>query len=150
MKRRRFFSFMSVALAFMLLYSYPTQAENAQRHYDGLEIRAKHEPVKQEVKMQGKRHRVIRANVSAYTSSIEECGKSDGITASGRRATPRHTIAMDGVPFGTIVEIEDVLYRVEDRFGGGYTDRIDIYMESKEEALRFGRKYIDVKIMEEG
>ena len=58
------------------------------------------------------------------------------------------TIAMDGVPFGTLVEIDGHVYTVEDRFGGGYTDRIDIYMETKAEAFRWGRRWLEVKIFE--
>lgn len=58
------------------------------------------------------------------------------------------TIAMDGVPFGTEVEINGRRYVVEDRFGGGYTDRIDIFMDSKSEALRWGRRWLEVKIYE--
>ena len=88
------------------------------------------------------------ANISAYTAADDECGKGDGITASGRRAMAGRTIAMDGVPFGTLVEIDGHVYTVEDRFGGGYTDRIDIYMETKAEAFRWGRRYLEVKIFE--
>lgn len=91
--------------------------------------------------------RKIVANVSAYTADSDECGKSDGITASGKRATAGRTIAMDGVPFGTQVRINGNIYIVEDRFGGGYSDRIDIFMNSKAEAFNFGRQYIEVEIL---
>ena len=91
-------------------------------------------------------YRVALCNISAYTSSSDECGKDDGITASGVQAVAGRTIAMDGIPFGTKVEIEGHIYTVEDRFGGGYTDRIDIYMDSKEEAFRWGRRWLEVKI----
>ncbi len=93
-------------------------------------------------------YRTMLANISAYTAADDECGKGDGITASGRRAVAGRTIAMDGVPFGTLVEIDGHVYTVEDRFGGGYTDRIDIYMETKAEAFRWGRRYLEVKIFE--
>lgn len=86
--------------------------------------------------------------MSAYTADSDECGKGDGITASGKRAVAGRTIAMDGVPFGTKVEVEGRVYIVEDRFGGGYTDRIDIFMDTKHEAFKFGRKYLQVKIFE--
>lgn len=89
------------------------------------------------------------ANISAYTASVDECGKSDGITASGAKAKPHHTIACDHLPFGTTVFIDGLPYVVEDRFGGGYTDRLDIYMETKEEAFEFGRQWKIVEILEE-
>ena len=97
---------------------------------------------------QAKPYREVVCNVSAYTASDDECGKGDGITASGRRATAGRTIAMDGVPFGTRVEIEGHTYIVEDRFGGGYSNRIDVFMNSKREAFQFGRKHIKVKIFD--
>lgn len=88
------------------------------------------------------------ANCSAYTASADECGgDSSGITASGSVATEERTIAMDNVPFGTVVRIYGREYVVEDRFGGNYTDRIDIYFESKADALAFGRRQIEVEIL---
>jgi len=53
---------------------------------------------------------------------------------------------MDGVPFGTEVEIDGHVYVVEDRFGGEYSNRIDIYMDTKSEAFRWGRRYMKVRI----
>lgn len=88
-------------------------------------------------------------NVSAYTASADECGKSDGITASGAKVKAEHTIASDHLPFGTIVMIDGESYVVEDRFNGGYTDRIDIYMKTKKEAFAFGRQWKIVQILRE-
>ena len=86
-------------------------------------------------------------NVSAYTASVRECGKSDGITASGVKATEGRTVAADHLPFGTIVRINGQEYIVEDRFGGGYADRLDIYMEHEADAWHFGRQYLEVEIV---
>lgn len=88
----------------------------------------------------------VFANVSAYSPTIEECGKDDGITASGEPAVEGRTIAMDNVPFGTKVEINGDIYIVEDRFGGDYRNRVDIYMSSRHNAERFGRQYMLIKI----
>lgn len=78
--------------------------------------------------------------LTAYTASVEECGKADGITASGTKATQGRTIAADHLPFGTLVEIDGHLYTVEDRFGGGYTNKIDIYFDNYRDAINFGRQ----------
>lgn len=91
-------------------------------------------------------YREVYCNISAYTAHSDETGRGDGITASGRKAQAGRTIAMDDVPFGTRVEINGHIYIVEDRFGGGYTNRIDIYMNAKEEAFQWGRRYLTVKI----
>ena len=74
--------------------------------------------------------------LTAYTASVEECGKADGITASGTKATQGRTIAADHLPFGTHVEIDGHIYTVEDRFGGGYTDKIDIYFGRQQRVVR--------------
>lgn len=86
-------------------------------------------------------------NVSAYTATDDECGKADGITASGTMATEGRTIAADDLPFGTQVEINGQIYTVEDRFGGGYEDRIDIFMTDQDRAWNFGRRLMIVRIM---
>lgn len=84
--------------------------------------------------------------VTAYTASVEECGKADGITASGVPAVEGVTVAADHLDFGTMVEIAGKMYVVQDRFGGGYTDKIDIYMEDKQKALEYGVQKKRVKI----
>lgn len=87
-------------------------------------------------------------NTSAYTASEAECGKTDGITASGIPAEEGITIASDDLPFGTEVVIDGHTYIVQDRFGGNYRNRIDIYMDSVSRANTFGRREILVQIRE--
>lgn len=84
--------------------------------------------------------------LTAYTASVEECGKADGITASGTKATQGRTIAADHLPFGTHVEIDGHIYTVEDHFGGGYTDKIDIYFDNYMDAINFGRQQRIVRV----
>lgn len=86
---------------------------------------------------------------TAYTASFEECGKTDGITASMTKATQGRTIAADDLPFGTKVKIDGHVYIVEDRFGAGHKHRIDIYMENKDDAWNFGRQVKVVEIIKE-
>jgi 3D (Asp-Asp-Asp) domain-containing protein len=89
------------------------------------------------------------AEVTAYTA-YDDNMNGKGITASGIKARPYHTIAMSRkYPFGTKVRIEgfDCIFVVEDR-GGAITDNdIDIFMTSKQEALNFGRRKLRVKII---
>ena len=56
--------------------------------------------------------------------------------------TAGHTIAMAGVPFGTKLRINGVVYTVEDR--GTPYGHVDIFMNSHSEALQFGLQYADV------
>ena len=87
------------------------------------------------------------AEVSAYTASDDECGKSDGITASGTHAKQGRTIAAPSwIPFGTTVVINGVSYVCEDRGGFICDNRLDIYMDSREDAIEFGRKEVEVTV----
>lgn len=144
MKRSLWFLFVKVALCLSLLAKPHATAKGA-RVIHGTELKNPTPVIKQEEPPRPA-YRTMRANISAYTAADDECGKGDGITASGKIATAGRTIAMDGVPLGTQVEIDGHVYIVEDRFGGGYTDRIDIYMDSKDEAYRWGRRWLEVKI----
>lgn len=84
--------------------------------------------------------------VTAYCACSSCCGKSDGVTASGTQATAGRTIAADTnvLPFGTKVKINGIIYTVEDRGGAIKGNRIDIYFDSHEEALAFGRQRVEV------
>lgn len=86
-------------------------------------------------------------NVSAYTS--HETGST--LTASGVHAVEGVTVAADHLPFGTRLYIPTLgaWYTVQDRFGGGYNDRLDIYMERQGDAWEFGRRWLSVMYEEE-
>ncbi|TXH00250.1 MAG: hypothetical protein E6P95_03925 [Candidatus Moraniibacteriota bacterium] len=88
-------------------------------------------------------------NASAYTAAADECGKSDGITASGLRVTEKRTLACPReLPFGTKIKIEGMgEYRCEDRGGAIKGNKIDIYMETKKEAFAFGRQHLEAEIV---
>lgn len=80
--------------------------------------------------------------LTAYCGCSECCGKSDGITASGKKAKSNHTIAVDKkkIPLGTEVVINGQKYVAEDTGGAIRGNRIDIYFDSHSEALDFGRQ----------
>lgn len=84
---------------------------------------------------------------TAYSPSFEECGKTDGITASGIRAVEGETIAADDLPFGTKIEINGEIYTVHDRFGAGHKNRVDIFKESQDDCFKFGKQYAFAKIV---
>ena len=92
---------------------------------------------------------IILCTVTAYTASYEECGKTDGITSSGTKATEGRTIACDFLEFGTQVVILGQTYTVEDRIGSGHPSKIDVYMGDRQDALRFGHQKLEVEIKEE-
>jgi|GEM_PF-1358440 3D (Asp-Asp-Asp) domain-containing protein len=91
----------------------------------------------------------FKVNVSAYTAAADECGKDDGVTASGLKVTEKRTIACPpNFPFGTKIRINGVgEYRCEDRGGAIKGNRIDIYVETKKEAFTFGRQHLLAEVV---
>ena len=89
-------------------------------------------------------------NASAYTAAADECGKSDGITASGRKVQANRTLACPPTyKFGTKIEIEGMgTYVCEDRGGAIKGNHFDIYMETKKEAFAFGRRNLVAMVVE--
>lgn len=87
------------------------------------------------------------ADVSAYTAGFESCGKMPehpayGITANGNKVR-KGIIAADTnvLPFGTKVYIEGLgIFVVDDTGSAIKGNRIDIYMDNVDEAVRFGRQ----------
>lgn len=66
-----------------------------------------------------------------------------GRTATGVKAQPGHTIAVDPrvIPYGWWVYIDGVGYRrAEDTGGAMKGGKIDVYVSTESEAVRFGRK----------
>jgi 3D (Asp-Asp-Asp) domain-containing protein len=84
--------------------------------------------------------------LTAYCPCSKCCGKSDGITASGKVAKPNHTVAADTslLPLGTKLMIGGETYVVEDRGSAVRGMVIDIFYESHEEAMAHGVKYAKV------
>jgi 3D (Asp-Asp-Asp) domain-containing protein len=89
-------------------------------------------------------------NASAYTAAADECGKSDGITASGKMVQANHTLACPKMyKMGTKIEIEGMgTYVCEDRGGAIKGNHFDIYMPTKKEAFSFGRRNLLAMVVE--
>jgi len=104
--------------------------------------------------------KVITCNASAYDLSYESCGKTPdhpyyGITASGMKAQ-YGVVAVDPsvIPLGTRLYIEAVDgswtygYCVAGDTGGAIKgNRIDLFYNSRAEALAFGRRQANVYIL---
>lgn len=85
---------------------------------------------------------VISCHVTAYTAG-------DDFTPSRTMANGEKVhvgaVASYDLPLGTKVRINGNIYTVKDRCG--IPNTIDIYMNSKQECLRFGKKYMEVEIL---
>lgn len=88
---------------------------------------------------------------TAYCACPKCCGKwADGITALGTKATAKRTIAVDSniIPLGSKVEIEGLgTYIAEDTGSAIKGKIIDIYFDTHEEALNFGRQKVNIRIV---
>ena len=92
-------------------------------------------------------HRLDNVTVTHYDCCVECCGKTDGITASGVRATPGVTVAVDPdvIPLGADVLVdygdgEIHYYRADDVGAAVKGSHIDLCVGSHEEALQLGRR----------
>ena len=78
-------------------------------------------------------------NCSAYCHSGNP-------TASGVWPRPGMAAA-DHLPFGSKVTLPDGrVLTITDRFGGGYSDRLDIFYETEAECWNFGRRWLQCRI----
>jgi 3D (Asp-Asp-Asp) domain-containing protein len=84
---------------------------------------------------------------SAYTSEIAQCDASPCITATGFNLCQHgieDTIAANFLPFGTKVRIPELfgerIFTVRDRMNRRYTNKVDIWMRDRSQAIQFGKK----------
>ena len=99
--------------------------------------------------------RVVTADLSAYTSTPGQTDDSPFIAATGKRVHDG-MIAVNGLPFGTIIKIPEIFgdkeFVVEDRMNKRYKCynekcSMDIWMDTtRAEALKFGRRRVTAEI----
>ncbi len=95
----------------------------------------------------------IRMRITAYCPCPKCCGQySDGITACGHEIQPGDTfVAADRrYPFGTEMLIPGYsngrAVKVLDRGGAIKGNRLDVFFANHQEALKWGVKYLNVKV----
>ena len=98
--------------------------------------------------------RTYSIDVTAYTSTVEECDSDPFITADGSRVRDG-IIAANFLPFGTKFRVPeyfgDKIFTVHDRMNSRYGVRIDIWTERKADAKKFGvKKAALIEIVEMG
>ena len=95
-------------------------------------------------------YKEMLVEATAYCPCVKCCGKSDGITATGVKAKANHTIAADPkiLPYGTEILCSMGEFVVEDCGGGIKGNQIDIFFDTHEEALKFGRRNLTIWIKE--
>lgn len=104
--------------------------------------------IRSAVRIRPKEGTVLKVVSSAYASSPYQTDATPCITAAGTTVRPG-VVATNFLPLGTIVSIDDKKYIVEDRMNSRYAGYyLDIWFPSTSEALEFGRKKLEIKIVE--
>lgn len=110
-----------------------------------------HLPINQDKKVVKTRTSVI----TAYNSEVAQCDASPCTTATGFNVCKHgieDTVAANHLPFGTKIKIPalfgDRIFIVRDRMNKRYTNRIDVWMVHKKDALQLGVRTAAVEIVE--
>ena len=100
----------------------------------------------------GNVRRTITVEATAYTGSAEENGGWANMTSTGAVPKEGRTIAVDPrvIPYGTRVYIPALggTYVAEDCGGAIKGNRIDIFMNTSSKCNAWGRRHIEVQILE--
>lgn len=105
-------------------------------------------------RVEGKTPVVKSFNTSAYCACSKCCGKSNGITSSGAKATSWYTLAAgSGYPIGTVIYIPSLKNKenggwfvVQDRGGAITNSKLDIFVGSHSQAIQFGRRTLEAYV----
>lgn len=93
--------------------------------------------------------KTMSVNASAYTL-VENGDKmgGTGLTSTGTVPTSNRTIAVDPsvIPYGSHIKYNGVTYIAEDTGGIINGNKVDIYVDTLDAALNFGRKDIEIQV----
>ncbi len=93
--------------------------------------------------------KTVRVWVTAYSSTPDQTDDSPFITANGSRVKDG-IIAANFLAFGTHVKMPEVFgnktFIVQDRMNVKHANQIDIWMPTREAAVKFGAQLLEVEI----
>jgi len=96
--------------------------------------------------------KVYEIFVTGYSSSVDETDATPFITASGETVRDG-IVAANFLPFNTKIKIPEIfgnkIFVVKDRMHSRNADKMDIWFESKNLAKQFGKKKLQVQVIEE-
>ena len=89
------------------------------------------------------------AEFTAYNSEPSQCDSSPDITANGERVHPGGIACPRFLAFGSRVRVHELdrVFHCNDRMNKRFTNRFDIWMEAREEALKFGVRTLHYQII---
>jgi len=93
--------------------------------------------------------------MTAYNSEVEQCDGDPCTTANGFNVCKHgieDTVAANFLPLGTKIKIPalfgDRIFVVRDRTARKYSDRVDVWMVHKKDALQFGKRQAQIVVVE--
>lgn len=93
--------------------------------------------------------------ITAYNSEAAQTDDSPCITANGFNVCEHgeeDTIAANFLKFGTKVKIPELfgdrIFIVRDRMNKRYSDRVDVWMVKRQDAVKFGVKKVTIQVIE--
>lgn len=89
----------------------------------------------------------VLAIFAVFYTTLEITAYCDGyVTCNGTTPIPWYTCAADDLPRGTKVTVNGHVWVVDDCFGGGYKNKLDLFMPDRPSALQWGRRWVECKI----
>ncbi|PIQ74992.1 MAG: hypothetical protein CO001_00800 [Candidatus Portnoybacteria bacterium CG_4_8_14_3_um_filter_40_10] len=92
-----------------------------------------------------------KVTVTAYSSTPDQTDSSPFITAKGTQVRDG-IVACNFLKFGTKIKLPEIygdkIFVVEDRMAIYNSHKIDVWMETRAEAIQFGIKHLTVEILE--
>lgn len=114
------------------LFQTTNAVQNDKTSFDGYKVPGTKTAVK-----------TLKVDITAYTSTVEECDGSPFITADGS-VVRDGIVATNILPIGTKIRIPayfgDRVFEVHDRMNSRYTYRVDIWMSDQKAMRRWGLK----------
>lgn len=99
--------------------------------------------------------KVSTNTITAYNSEAAQTDSSPCITANGFNVCKHgieDTIAANFLPFGTKVKIPDLfgdrVFVVRDRMNKKHPNRVDVWMQDRSDAIKFGVKVAKIQVIE--
>lgn len=90
----------------------------------------------------------VRMLLTAYSSTVDETDNDPFTTAAGTQVDS-HTLAANFLPLGTRVRIGDQEFTVLDHLNSRYDNKLigDKWVSSREEAIQFGVRVVEMEIV---
>ncbi len=92
----------------------------------------------------------VKVTVTAYSSTLDQTDSTPFVTASGKMVH-RGVVAANWLPLGTKIRIPDYygdeVFTVEDRMNVRFSQRMDIWMPTRDDAKAWGAKHIMVEVL---